>query len=278
MRVAIIDGDVMAYQACKPRWMKHAQTREDGVALIRLDANGKKVPLEYTADEDKEYLLTSWETFKRDLQKLVEDVFADTFVMAVKGSSDFRKRIFPGYKMHRKDTDYGEQLIRFVTSIRELAVIEELAIRADGREADDLLRIWAEEARANGHEIVICTIDKDLKCIPGLYHNTKKGTTEEISEFEATLFYYKQLLMGDATDGIPGIKGVGPKTADRLLKDVSSESEMQAIVVEQYAIAYGEQWLNQLLTNGKLIHLQRNFDDYFTCRHWPAVKIMEEII
>jgi len=278
MRVAIIDGDVMAYQACKPRWMKHAQTTTDGVSLVHLDARGKRIPIEYTLDDDKEYLLTSWENFKRDVENLVEDVFADTFVMAVKGSNDFRRRIFPGYKMNRRDTDYGEQLNKFVPSIRELAVLEGLAIRADGREADDLMRTWAEEARANGHEVVICTIDKDLRCIPGLYHNTKKKTTEEISELEATRFYYKQLLMGDATDGIPGIKGLGPKTADRLLKNATTEAEMQEIVVEQYAIAYQDRWLSHLLTNGKLIHLQRNLDDYFICRHWPATKVMEEII
>jgi hypothetical protein len=64
--IAIIDGDVMAYLACRPRWEKKAETI-DGVNYIHLDNDGKKKELEYTKDEDTEYLMESWDNFKKDI-------------------------------------------------------------------------------------------------------------------------------------------------------------------------------------------------------------------
>ena len=55
MTIAIIDGDVLCYQACKPRWEKKAKI-QDGVSFIQLDDEGKRIPLEWTKEEDRKSL------------------------------------------------------------------------------------------------------------------------------------------------------------------------------------------------------------------------------
>ena len=154
----LIDGDVLAYQACKPRWEGKAQTfvslNESGEAVTKpvmeLDAEGNKVEYEFTADEDRRYLEESWETFKNKLQSLLDANYATDYMMAVKGEDNFRNLLYPEYKLHRHDKVRTASL--FVPALRQLAVLEGMAIASHGREADDLLRIWAEEARSVGRE------------------------------------------------------------------------------------------------------------------------------
>ena len=73
--IAIIDGDVLCYQACKPRWEKKARI-EDGISYVQLDEAGKRIPLEYTMDEDREYLKESWSNLQKDLETLLDGLSA----------------------------------------------------------------------------------------------------------------------------------------------------------------------------------------------------------
>ena len=87
-------------------------------------------------------------------------------------------------------------------------------------EADDLVAIWAHEALDRKEEYVICGIDKDLLQIPGHHYNYGKDTWKLINEEEALHNLYLQCLTGDATDNIPGLKGIGPKKAEKILAGV----------------------------------------------------------
>jgi len=273
MTLAIIDGDVLAYNACKPRWEKKAKIIKQNEiieAYISLDADGKRVPLEFTKEEDKEYLMQSWEHFKIELDILLGTVFCDDYIMAVKGIDNFRYLLYPNYKMNRHHDP--STMNHFVPSIRELAVMEEYAIAADGREADDLLRIWAEEARRANIDYIVCTIDKDLQCIPGKQYLMHKKELLDISPESAMKFYYKQLLKGDPTDNIPGIPGIGEVKAGKLLLGCTAEEELQECVVAAYIEFYDDKWKEYLLSNGKMIHLQRHYNDYFSLDSWPIAK------
>jgi len=270
MTIAIIDGDVLCYQACKSRWEKKARV-EDGVSFVSLDDDGKRVSLEWTKEEDRYYLEESWENLKKDLQTLLDTLYCTEFLMAVKGPDNFRNMLYPEYKLNRH-ADPNKQN-HFVPVLRKLAVAENLAVESNGREADDLMRIWAEECRAIGQEYIICSIDKDLKCIPGKHWLMHKKAFLDISEDEAKRHYYQQLLKGDPTDNIPGVPRVGEVKAEKILAPFNTEEEFQEQVVEQYLIAYGElEWKDYLLSNGKMIHLQKHKDDYFNFELWPIVK------
>lgn len=270
--IAIIDGDVLCYQACLPRWEKKARI-QDGFNYISLDEHGKKIPLEFTKEENRKYLEDSWARLQKDLKELLETVFCTEYLMAVKGPGNYRNLMYPEYKLNRHADPTKQN--EFVPILRKLAVHEDLAIESDGREADDLMRIWAEQAIAAGDDYIICSIDKDLKCIPGkhyLMHKDKKHTIV-VSPEEAMRHYYEQLLKGDPTDNIPGVPRVGDVKATKLLAPFTTEYDFQTQVVEQYLIAYGEDlWKDYLLSNAKMIHLQKHPNDYFSFDNWPLVR------
>jgi hypothetical protein len=269
LTIAIIDGDVLCYQACKPRWEKKARI-EDGVSFISLDDSGSRIPLEWTKDEDRHYLEESWENLKKDLSSLLDVLFCTEYLMAVKGSGNFRNSLYPEYKLNRH-ADPNKQN-HFVPTLRKLAVAEDLAVEATGREADDLMRMWAEEAIASGDEYVICSIDKDLKCIPGKHYLMHKKEFITVSPDEALRHYYEQLLKGDPTDNIPGVPRVGEVKAKKFLENCQTENEFQEAVVDQYLMAYGDDWKQYLLSNGKMIYLQKHKNDYFKIEDWPIVR------
>lgn len=274
MTLAIIDGDVLAYQACRPRWEKKADIRE-GVAHIPLDEDGKRVPLEFDQEEDREYLEESWSNFKRDLQVLLESIYCKDFLMAVKGEDNFRNLIFPEYKMNRHKDPNKQNL--FVPTIRKLAVMEDLAVESHGREADDLMSIWAHEAMKAGQDYIICSIDKDLKCIPGAHYFMRRNHEKvfHMTEIESLRFQYEQFLKGDSTDNILGVPRVGEIKARRILAPYYTEEEFQECVVEQYMLAYEDEWEVQLIINGRLIYLQKHWHDYFSINNWPVVKALK---
>lgn len=255
--VAIIDGDVVAYSSCKSRYV----TNEDGNYYF----DGNKT--EFNEEEDGKYIEDCWANFKKMLADLEEICFADYSLVALKSDINFRDMIYCDYKANRRNK--SKTLTHtFVSIIRRKAIMEGLAIEAVGREADDMLRIWSEEARKAGHDFIILSIDKDLKCIPGKHYNTNHNKFEDVDEDYATRFFYEQLLKGDPTDNIPGILSVGPKKAQKLLADENTEEGYRRVVMSCYHAVYGDEWKNNLLTNGKLLYLQKHPNDYFSIREW----------
>lgn len=261
----LIDGDVLCYNACPSRY-----GMSEGVVKIELNDDGTRKELVFSKDEDRRYLENAWDNFKDILETLKETHFCEDFLMAVKGPDNFRNLMYPDYKMNRhKDPSKTNQ---FVPVLRKLAVAEDLAVEAVGREADDLLSIWATEAKTAGVDTVICSIDKDLLCIPGAHYLMHKKTIVVISELEATRHFYEQLLKGDPTDNIPGVPRVGNVKAARLLENVRTEEEMQEVVVRAYIEAYDDAWLDFMRSNGKMLYLQKHPNDYFDPSWWPLVK------
>ena len=234
--ILLIDGDVLAYQSCRPRWEK--------LGFQPYSTDGKRMEIEWSIEEDKEYLEESWETFQKKLDDLQTRFFTEEYVMAVKGPDNFRNIVFPDYKSNRNNDKRISNI--FVPMLRKRAVEHGFAIESIGREADDLLRIWSEECIKDNREYIVCTIDKDLKCIPGKFYNMKYDEVIEISEIEAKRHYYEQLLKGDPTDFIPGLPRIGPKKAEKMLQHCVTEEEMQEEVLGQYIIHYGDDWMEYL--------------------------------
>lgn len=279
--LALIDGDVLAYQACENRFQKDASgnwtmTKEE------------KLNKEFTTLEDKIYLQRCWENFQESIVEVCNACFATEYLMAVKlggiephtglvdgtamYQNNFRDLMYPGYKANRhKDIRMSNH---FVPLIRQLAVLEDIAVESHGREADDLLGIWAEQARQAGDPFVIASIDKDLKTIHGNHYLIHKNELQHFDIHYSTRFFYEQLLKGDPTDNIPGIPRVGDVKATRALSNCRTEDEFQEKVVEMYMDAYGENWFDYLMSNGKMLYLQKHPTDYFTAYNWPIVQIM----
>jgi len=265
----LIDGDVIAYMSCKPRWQEKSPYI-NGSYIASLDDEGKIIQPEFTDEENQKYLEESWNNFKEILNGLLAKFYTNDYLMSVKGEDNFRDTIYSEYKLNRRvDKKIGQM---FVPILRRKAVMEGLAIPADGGEADDYLRIWAEQCKLERRDYVVATIDKDLRMIPGKYYNLKKDELEVIPEIEAKRHYYEQLLKGDPTDNIPGLPKVGDVRAKNLLKDCTTEEEMQEIVISKYIEAFEDDWESWLLSNGKMIHLARHPNDYFRLDEWEIMK------
>ncbi len=158
--------------------------------------------------------------------------FDDSF----RGAESYRNSSYPAYKANREETppDLARQFARCREFCR-LAGVAEFASRR--YEADDLIGTFAARARAAGLRNVLLTRDKDLAQLirdgdvfwdgggPIRYHYhdiaAKFGARpERMADFLA--------LTGDAVDNVPGVPGIGPKTASRLFAEFSSLDELYA--------------------------------------------------
>jgi len=123
-------------------------------------------------------------------------------------------------------------------------------------EADDLVSIY------HGDNTIICSPDKDvLYQNAGIHYNYGKAETIVQDTKGALTFLWKQMLMGDSTDGIQGIPKVGPKTADTWLENVSND-EMPAFVLNKYIEKFGyAKGITNFAETFKLIYILKNKTD-----------------
>ncbi|MFW5634336.1 MAG: 5'-3' exonuclease H3TH domain-containing protein, partial [Erythrobacter sp.] len=155
-------------------------------------------------------------------------------VILDKDSKSFRNDIYDGYKANRPEPpeDLRPQfpLIRDATRAFSLPCIEE-----EGLEADDLIASYARDAQRKGWDVTIVSSDKDLMQLVGEVDgaridmlDTMKSQRLYIPEIEAKFGVGPELvgdvlaLMGDSVDNIPGIYGIGPKTASKLIAEHGS--------------------------------------------------------
>lgn len=145
----------------------------------------------------------------------------------------------------------------------------------DNLEADDLMAI--EQAKRD--DTIICSRDKDLRMCKGWHFGWESGKQPqygprevgEIGELalndknkivgNGLMFFYSQLITGDATDNIQGIKGQGDVAAYNCLKDCTSPREMYEAVRDLYQEKVGEDWLPLLKENAYLLWMVRELKD-----------------
>ncbi len=150
------------------------------------------------------------------------------------GSKSFRNDIYPEYKANRppapEDLVPQFPLIRDATRAFSLPCIEE-----EGLEADDLIASYARAAQREGWDVTIVSSDKDLMQLVGEENgaridmlDTMKSQRIYVEEVEEKFGVGPELvgdvlaLMGDSADNVPGIYGIGPKTASKLIAEHGS--------------------------------------------------------
>ncbi len=137
------------------------------------------------------------------------------------GRYTFRNEIYPAYKANRSETP--EDLIPQFAPIRDAVRAFSLAcIEMDGFEADDLIATYARQAVEQGMEVVVVSSDKDLMQLvrPGVslfdpMKNKAIGAAEVMEKFGVApdKVIHAQALIGDSTDNVPGVPGIGPEKA-----------------------------------------------------------------
>lgn len=158
-----------------------------------------------------------------------------------KGGSEFRNEMFPAYKANRDETPEAIRIaVPYIHQILEAMHIP--IVEVAGIEADDLIGTLSKQAEKEGFKVFMVTPDKDFAQLVSenivMYRPSRMGNgieiwgVDEVKEkfgVEDPIQVIDFLgMMGDAVDNIPGLPGVGEKTAKKLLAEFGSMEELLA--------------------------------------------------
>jgi len=213
-----------------------------------------------TEEENEKIVISRTATFIETM--LWEDLEGvEEYQLYITGKTNFRNEIAvtAPYKGNRTSAKpkHLELIRNYLVSAWDAKV-------SDNEEADDCIAI---EHVANNYETIIASIDKDFMQLKGKHWNYVKKEMKEVSEQEALINFYMQVLTGDRTDNIIGISGIGPVKAQRILAGCESAAEMYTACVE----AYGGS-TERVLENGRLLHLRRTVGEIWQ----PPIEINNE--
>ncbi|MDD5660199.1 MAG: 5'-3' exonuclease H3TH domain-containing protein, partial [Actinomycetota bacterium] len=209
--------------------------------------------------------------------KLVDEQKPDNIIVAFDSKAPtFRHELFKDYKAQRKKMP--DELISQFPLIKEvLESINIESIEAEGYEADDIIATLANESKIRFNEILIVSGDKDILQLVGgnlKVMALKKGITETVTydkngvvdKFGVEPDKIKDLLAltGDSSDNIPGVRGIGPKTAETLIRkygniesiydnvDDIKNNNIKKLLTSSKADALNSKKLTELVGNLKL--------------------------
>ena len=162
------------------------------------------------------------------LMRLLEDTDADRIAVIFDTSrKTFRSDIYPEYKAHRPPPP--EELVPQFDLIREAVRAFNLpSIELAGYEADDLIATYSRQAVEAGADVTIVSSDKDLMQLVSDKVSLLDPVKLQLQSFEAVEAKFGvtpdkvvdvQSLAGDSTDNVPGVPGIGVKTAALLINE-----------------------------------------------------------
>jgi DNA polymerase-1 len=209
LTTALIDADIVAYRAA-------------AVSQENIDwQDGKTGPTlsKQQALSSAKFIVDDW-TERADCNKAI---------LCFTGANNFRREVFPEYKSNRKGDppELLGQTIEWMKDNYESYSVHRL-------EADDLMSVFATSEYVKA--AIIVSIDKDMQTVPAFVFNPDKDKRpRRIRVPQADRFWMTQVLTGDSTDGYKGIPGIGPKKAEKILEQTSSNlPDLWSTVVSAY--------------------------------------------
>jgi 5'-3' exonuclease len=229
-----------------------------------------------------------FDNYKYDFEKTVESIAnsykcGNIIICADWGKSAYRKAIYPNYKADRAERfkdqtdEEKEQFEKFFAEYEatlELLKEKYLVLRYKNVEADDIaahLVLHREQYELNDIWLLSSDGDWDLLIDKGVHRFSWRARKEITCEnwyehYEVTPeeFISYKCLMGDKSDNIPGVHGVGPKRAAGLIKDYGSALDIHDALPLAGTASYIKnlnESAEQLLTNYELMDLLTYCDD-----------------
>lgn len=229
--LALVDGDFLPYsigfasqrnehtvfyRGDELGTFKYKREVNNLIKDLNLSKEDVSITTEIVADPESHAL----HSVKACLQAALEDCGADRYVVYLQGKDNFRDKLAKTlpYKSGRPSV----KPIHF-QAIRDYLVAHWNAEIVDNMETDDQLSI--EQTKAPNNTVII-TADKDLNTVAGYKYNIKKRISYYVSEEDALLWNYCQLILGDKVDAIQGIKGKGLIATYKLFQDCETEEEL----------------------------------------------------
>ncbi len=269
---ALIDGDVIVYAAGFAS-DTNVYSVEDKTFQYKADAvkAAHEIGLPVGLIEktiEIEPLSHCLHSVNKMIEGILEAVDADEAVIYLSGATNFRNDLVDDYKANRdtKHKPHHYEAIKAHLKSRWEAIV------TDGIEADDAMGIaqWSDMDKHGYDELdadtCICTVDKDLNMIAGWHYNFRKGDLFFVDPEDADRYFFKQLLTGDTVDNIEGLKGVGDKTAEKILnRSAGTVPDLLETVVAawlsksktQFAGLPDKDIIDIMATTGDLLWIQR---------------------
>lgn len=173
--LALIDGDFVCYRAaasCEPTKTK-SEREPERIAIYRaIDT----------------------------LERILRDLAPEEYRLFIGGVGNFRDDLYPAYKAHRRTVPRPEHL----DAVREFLVREWNAEIVSGYETDDAI------AMSHTGDTIICSNDKDFQQLVGKIYNPTKSSIQVVTPTTASFAFYSQMLIGDTSDNVRGVDGIGP--------------------------------------------------------------------
>lgn len=205
--------------------------------------------------------------------KTIEEENPDKIIVAFDiSSSEKRTKIFSEYKAGRHKTP--EDLTMQFPIIKELLRMMNIPIvQKDGIEADDILGAIAKKEGKKGNKIIILTGDRDYFQLVDMnvnirYPKTIMGKTEYIiydnykinEEYGLTpeKLIEVKALMGDASDNIPGVKGIGEKTALKLIIQFENLEKIYEYIENSDGKEIAKATLSKLIQDKEMAYISRD--------------------
>ena len=238
--INLLDGDLIAYRAassCEPTRAKPFLEPPE-VALWRLHDMIQRIIVETNSNEIECY---------------------------IGGSDNFRKKLYPEYKANRT-----KEAPAYLQICREILVTQYGSQVVNGMETDDMLGIRQTVYDGNSR---IVSLDKDMLQIPGWHYNWVNQESKLVSPLDGLKTFYKQVILGDKSDNVPGYDGKlrssTPKFIEKLsapIDEMTEEYDMWHHVRDVYSNYedYGdEQWEQRLLLNAQLLYILKREEEFW---------------
>lgn len=161
---------------------------------------------------------------------------ADQFLIVLTVGKCFRYQVYPEYKANRK---YGNKP-KWFDEIKEYLITHYKATYNTKYEADDLVCIYKNKLSKEGYDCYLVSPDKDILNLEGKHYNPRENQWVNSKKELSERWKWYQMIIGDSIDGLPGIKGIGEKGANKLL-DEQDITQYRNIIFNKYCEVYGEE-------------------------------------
>lgn len=213
MTTILVDADIVAYKCAAVN--QQSFDWGDGEMSVTVDKDGAR----------------------EDADKAIADYCvacdADKVLICLTDTVNFRKQLLDSYKGNRKNVKKPE-LLQWV---KDYLAHEHPSFIRPRLEADDVMGILATSGDrfVKGKRIIVSE-DKDMKTIPAYLYNPRRPEegVVDTKHTDAVRYHLSQTLIGDATDGYTGCRGIGPKSPYNIALQDADLADLWGIVVEGY--------------------------------------------
>jgi 5'-3' exonuclease len=160
------------------------------------------------------------------MQNILDACNTKNYIACVGGGDNFRKKLDPTYKANRV-----KEPPKYLNQANEYLVTRWGSKVATGWETDDELGV---HATLNEDNCYICSIDKDLRQIPGKHYNFVRNDFQNENYVTGMYNFFTQMLKGDYSDNVKGVPKIGEVRAKRILSVSDDPQDWEEIVSNLY--------------------------------------------